>query len=105
MLIIKQVWTFSTAAFTGATVELGSENVSQSVVYFRCSTLATTQSFNFESAQASTGPWVTDASTAVAANVSTNFAMRITGPVGPFVRPRILTASSGDYLATFIGVV
>ena len=105
MLIIKQVWTFSTAAFTGAAVELPCENVSQSVVYFRCSTLATTQSFNFESAQNSTGPWVTEASTAVPVNTSTNFGMRITGPVGPFVRPRILTASSGDYLATFIGVV
>ena len=113
-LIVKQAWAFastitngpnlSSASQIGTVVAIDGENIGQGVVYLASSTLATTQSFVFESAQASTGPWFTEASTAYALNVSTAFGMRIQGPIGPFVRPRILTASSADYNVLFIGV-
>ena len=114
MLIAKQAWAFystitngptlSSASQIGAVVAIDGENIAQGAVYVAASTSATTQSFVFESAQASTGPWFTEASTVWALNTSTAFGMRIQGPIGPFVRPRVLTASSAEYSILFVGV-
>ena len=109
MLISKQGWTIdrSAAASSGAqaAVEMPTENVTQAVMYVDHSTLATTNSVSFQSAQQSSGPYFIEGSTQLATgNVSTNFAMRVTGPIGPFVRPYVHTASSGGYDFLLIGV-
>ena len=108
MLTVKQAWT-STGGTSGplAVISLQeSENFTQGVVYLNHSTLATTQSFNFESAQESTGPWLIETSTVLSsvANVSTNMSMRLTGPIGPFIRPRLLTPATGFYNVLLLGV-
>ena len=109
MLVIKQAWTIlrSAAASSGAqaAVEM-QDNVTQAVMYIDHSTLATTNSFSFQSAQQSSGPWLIEGSTVTGAvgTVSTNFAMRVTGPIGPWVRPYVHTASSGGYDFLLIGV-
>lgn len=69
------------------------------------STLATTNSLWFQSAQYSSGPWFTEASTQLAiGNVSTAFAMHVSGPVGPWVRPFLGTVSTGVYQITYLAV-
>ena len=105
MLIIKQAW-FSTGTSGGlSAVELLGENVLQGVFYANHSTIATTQSVSLQSAQQSSGPWFIEASTQMATgNISTNFAMRLTGPVGPFIRPYLHTTSTGEYNFLFVGV-
>lgn len=114
MLTIKQAWIVDRSAAAGpptlASVEIG-DNVKRAVLYVDHSTLATTNSFSLQSAQASTGPWVIDGSTFTAAAAaiaaatgSTNLTIRVSGPIGPWVRPVINTASSGGYDFLLIGV-
>lgn len=109
MLVIKQTWTIdrATAASSGGqtAIELN-DNVTDAVMYIDHSTLTTTNSFSFQSAQQSSGPWTIEGSTVTGAagTASTNFALRVTGPVGPWVRPYLHTASSGGYDFLLIGV-
>ena len=102
-LIAKQAWTASSGA-GGLTALYLPLPPSYSVMYVECSTLATTNSFFFQSAQESSGPWFNELSTVVAVNTSTRLGMRVTGPIGPYVRPFIGTGSSGVYRFEFIGV-
>ena len=105
MLIIKQSWWSSGASGGLSPVEVPTENISQGAFYANQSTIATTQSVSLQSAQVSSGPWFIEASTQMpTGNVTTNFCMRITGPVGPFLRPYLHTASTGEYNFTFLGV-
>ena len=105
MLTIKQGWTSTGSSGAFAAVNLqGSDQFTQAAVYVDHSTLATTQSINIESAQESTGPWLTEASTVMSTATSTNFVMRIAGPIGPFVRPRLLTSATGFYDVLLMGV-
>ena len=107
MNTINQAWIVNGTVSSGAltALEVPGENIAQAVVYVDFSTLATTQSFQFQSAQDSTGPWFVEASTVMpTGNVSTRFGMRIQGPIAPFVRPRLLTNATGNYNIMFVGV-
>ena len=114
MLTIKQAWIVDRSAAAGpptlASVEL-IDHATQAVLYVDHSTLATTNSFVLQSAQQSTGPWVSDGTVATAAAAtisaaagSTNLSIRVVGPIGPWVRPVINTASSGGYDFLLIAV-
>ena len=77
----------------------------ESVLYCEASTLASTQSFSFQTAQNSSGPWFTEASTSVSAVATAGScdALRLTGPF-QFVRPRLNSASTGTYTFRLLGV-
>ena len=103
-LIVKQGWT-SSGASGGLSAILLPTPPTYSVLYVDHSTIATTQSFSLQSAKGSTGPWVNEASTSISTTVgSTRNLLRVTGPLGPYVRPYLHTASTGAYNLEFIGV-
>ena len=109
MLTVKQTWTIANSAAGSSggltAIEL-LDSPAYAVMYVDHSTIATTNSVSFQSAQNSTGPWLTEGSTQLATgNVSTAFAMRVTGPIGPFVRPFFGTASTGAYNVLLLGVI
>lgn len=74
-----------------------------SVLYVQHSTLATTNSVSFQTAQQSSGPWFIEASTAMATAVSTQHALRVTGPF-VLMRPYLHTASTGTYRMRLLAV-
>lgn len=98
MLLVKQA--FISSGTTGA---LGSTYIelpmppTYSVLYAAFSTLATTNTFALQSAQRSSGPWFDEGSTAISTAISTALAIRVTGPIGPFVRGQTKTVSTGAY--------
>lgn len=101
--IVKQAWASTGSSGGMAAIEL-IHCPSYAVMYIDHSTLATTQSFSFQSAQESSGPWFIEGSTQIAAaNASTRFAMRVTGPIGPWVRPYFHSASTGNYNIILLG--
>lgn len=102
MLEINHVWTSTGGSSGGLTpvyLDFGAQN---SVLYVSHSTLATTNSISFQTAEASSGPWAIDASTGISTGASTAFALRLTGPYG-WVRPYFHTVSTGDYRIRLIG--
>ena len=74
-----------------------------SVLYCQTSTLATTSSYRFETAQDSTGPWFTEASTSLSTGAVQQAAVRITGPFR-WMRPFLQTASTGTLRFRLISV-
>lgn len=102
-LIVKQAWvsTGSSGSVGALEVPLG---MSYATMYIDHSTLATTQSFSFQSAQESSGPWFIEGTTQIATAASTRFKFQITGPVGPWVRGYLHTASTGTYNVFLLGV-
>jgi hypothetical protein len=104
MLLIDQPWT-STGSSGGLDAVQVPDGVTESVLYAETSTIATTQSFSLQTGLASTGPWFTEGSTALAAtaNVAAIAALRLTGPY-KWVRPYINSASTGTYRFRLIGV-
>lgn len=70
----------------------------ESVLYCEASTLASTQSFAFQTAINSSGPWVTENSTSIAADASSASAarIRVTGPYR-YMRPLLNSVSTGTY--------
>lgn len=108
MVVINHGWA-STGSSGGATnleaVHLPSPPA-YSVLMVEASTLASTQSFSFQVAQHSSGPWFTEASTSIAAdaNNAAQATLRVTGPY-PWMRPRLNSASTGIYNVRLIGVI
>jgi hypothetical protein len=104
MLEINHTWTStgsSGAVGTPVRLDFG---VVESVMSVAHSTLATTQSWSFQTAQESTGPWFTEASTSISTTVGAgNSAVRVTGPFS-WVRPYLHTASTGTYTIKLLGV-
>lgn len=102
MLELNTAWTSSgsTAALTPVHVQFGAI---ESVLYVQNSTIATTNSFQFQTAQDSTGPWFVEASTACGgdANLAGQAALRLTGPYR-WMRPQLKTASTGTYTLRLI---
>ena len=97
MLEVNYAWS-STGSSGGLTaIQLDGFQI-QSVLTAQCSTIASTQSFRFETAQESTGPWFNEASTALAgtATASAQANLRLTGPY-TWMRPYIQSASTGTY--------
>ena len=102
-LIAKQAW--ASEGTSGGLAELYLPMTpAYCVLYVDYSTLKDTQSIEFQSAQNSTGPWLAELSTVMATAVSTRHGMRVTGPVGPWVRPYLKSASTGTYHFEFLGV-
>lgn len=89
------VWTSagSSGGLTALEVPFGAV---ESALYCNHSTLASTQSFFVQTAPESTGPWVTEGSTAISTAVAAQVVVRWTGPYR-FVRPRLGAASTGTY--------
>ena len=107
MLEYRKVWTSagsSGGALAMTAVDAGGL-MTHSVLLCQASTLASTQSFSYQIAQASTGPWLTEASTSIAASSVTGAqaALRITGPYTWF-RPVLNSASTGTYQFTLVAV-
>lgn len=95
MLEIDNTWT-STGSSGGLTPVYLAAGCQQSVLKCQFSTLASTQSFSFQTAQESTGPWFTEASTSISTAVSGQAALRVTGPY-KWMRPYLHSASTGNY--------
>lgn len=79
----------------------------ESVLYAQASTLAllSTQSYAFQTAQQSSGPWVIENSTTLPANDNggAQSRIRVTGPY-PWMRPFINSASTGTYTFRLLAV-
>lgn len=101
MIELNHAWTStgSTAVLTPVSIPDG---VLESALYVSFSTLATTNSVEFQTAQESTGPWMTEASTAIAI-AGGQIVLRLTGPV-PYMRPQLKTVSTGAYTLRLVGV-
>ena len=100
MLEYRKVWT-ATGSSGGLTAVDAGGMMTHSVLLCQCSTLASTQSFSYQIAQASTGPWLTEQSTSIASGAQA--ALRITGPYTWF-RPYLNSASTGTYQFTLVAV-
>lgn len=101
MIELNHTWTStgSTVVFTPVSVPDG---VIESALYVSFSTLATTNSVEFQTAQESTGPWFTEGSTGLAL-AGGQVVLRLTGPF-LHMRPQLKTSSSGAYTLRLIGV-
>ena len=77
----------------------------ESALYLSASTLASTQSFAFQTAQQSSGPWATENSTVIAADGSSasQARIRVTGPYR-WMRPILNSVSTGTYTFRLIAV-
>lgn len=75
-----------------------------SALYVQASTIATTMSFQFQTAPQSTGPWASEGSTSVSAtaNAGAQDVLRLTGPY-EWMRPYFPTKSSGTFTIRLIG--
>lgn len=103
MFEIEHTWasTGDTGALTAIEVPFPAM---ESVLYVEHSTLATSNSFEFQTAQKSSGPWFTEASTAMGATaVVAQQALRVSGPYR-WMRPQLKTASTGTYNIRLIAV-
>lgn len=75
----------------------------ESVLYCQTSTITDTQSYRFETAQDSTGPWYSEASTSLSTVAIQQAALRVTGPYR-WMRPYLQSPSSGTYRFRLIAV-
>lgn len=102
MIEVNHTWTStgSTAAFTPVHIPFG---CSESALYVQFSTLATTNTVEFQTAQESTGPWAVEASTSISTAASGQILLRVTGPF-VYMRPNLKTVSTGSYTLRLIGV-
>lgn len=101
MFEINQTWT-STGSSGGLTAVYLAAGAIESVLMVQYSTIATTQSVSFQTAQQSSGPWFTEASTGLSTASGGQVALRVTGPY-LWMRPYIHTASTGTYTFRLIG--
>ena len=102
MLEIAHTWT--SAGSSGAVGDAVRVDFSplESLVSVSHSTLATTQSWSFQTAQESTGPWFTEGSTSISTAAAGNSVMRFTGPFS-WARVYLNTASTGTYTIKLLG--
>lgn len=104
MLEIDFVWT-STGSSGGLTPIYVQGWPMESVLKIQASTLASTQSISFQTAQSSAGPWINEATATFSTTMtgSTAAAIRVTGPY-TWMRPYLHSASTGDYTLRLVGV-
>lgn len=102
MFEVNKVWTSSgsTAALDPVQLQFAAAN---SALYVQNSTIGTTNSVQFQTAQESTGPWFTETSTGLNgdANVKGQTVLRLTGPY-LWMRPQLKTISTGTYILRLI---
>ena len=106
MLEIAHTWTSTGSTGTWNTPVFLDVPPTDLALFVQCSTIATTNSFELQSALSSGGPWLTEGSTAVAATatVSALSVLRLAGAIGGWVRPVTKTASTGDYTIKLVGI-
>jgi hypothetical protein len=102
VLEINHTWTH-TGSSGGLTPVVLDFPCIESVLMVQHSTLATTNSFSFQTAQTADGPWFTEASTSISTTADGQVALRVTGPFTA-MRPYFHTASTGTYTVRLIGV-
>lgn len=104
MLEINHSWT-STGGSGGLDPVRVAAGAQYSALYVQASTIATTNSFTFQTAPQSTGPWASEGSTSVSAdaNGGSMNVLRLTGPY-EWMRPYFPTKSTGAYIVRLIGV-
>lgn len=95
MFEIDCIWD-STGTSGGLTPVYLAAGCLQSALYIQASTLASTQSVSFQTAQESTGPWFTEASTSISTALAQQAVLRVTGPF-KWMRPYLNTSSTGTY--------
>lgn len=101
MFEINHTWT-STGSSGGLTPVEVRSGVMQSALFCQTSTLASTSSFSFQTAQESTGPWFTEGSTSLSTALAQQAVLRVTGPYA-WMRPFIHSASTGTFQFKLIG--
>lgn len=102
MLEIDATWTSTGSTGGLSPVEVFFPPI-HSVMTCAHSTLATSNSISFQTAQAISGPWFTEASTSLSTGTEAAVVMRVTGPYR-YVRPALHTASTGTYTIRLTGV-
>lgn len=102
MLEIDHTWT-SDGSSGGLTPVHLAAGCMESVLKVQFSTLASTQSVSFQTAQESSGPWFTEGSTSISTAVAGQVALRITGPY-KWMRPYLHSASTGTYRLRLVAV-
>lgn len=106
MLEITHTWT-STGSTSGWNTPVYMDFPATALaLYIQTSTIATTNSFQLQSAISSSGPWLTEGSTAITAdaNASGLDVIRVSAAAGPWFRPVTKTASAGTYTIKLLGV-
>lgn len=105
VLEVNHTWTPDGASSGGLTPVEVPFGVLQASLYVQSSTLASTQSFQLQTAQNSTGPWFSEGSTSLAATASVA-AQAVLHLSASFIwaRPYLNSASTGTYLIRLIGV-
>ena len=98
MLEIDHTWTSTGSTATWNTPVYLAGAALESALYVQASTIATTNSFQFQTAISSGGPWVAELSTAISAdgNGGSLNVLRLTGPY-LWMRPVTKTTSTGTY--------
>ena len=104
ILEINHGWTFNGDSGGLAAVQVAGGAL-HSALYVQASTVATTNSVQFQTSPQSTGPWVTEASTSLSAtaNAGSMDVLRLTGPY-QWMRPYFPTKSTGAYIVRLIAV-
>lgn len=104
MLDLKHSWSHDGTS-GGLTPVPAEDGVLESVLYVQTSTIATTNSFVFQTGFSSTGPWASENSTSISADGSGGSLdrIRVTGPY-PWMRPYFPTKSTGTYTIKLVGV-
>lgn len=101
MFEINHSWA-SSGSSGGLTPYYVAAGVMESVLYCEFSTLATTNTVEFQTAISSGGPWFVEASTTISTALNGLVAIRVTGPY-IWMRPNTKTASTGTYTFRLIG--
>ena len=104
ILEINHNWTTDGSSGGLTPIEVASAAI-HSALYLQTSTLASTWSFEFQTAPSSAGPWVTEASTSVSTNnaAGAQFCLRVTGPY-QWMRPYSGSKSTGTHIFRLIAV-
>jgi len=103
LLEIDYSWTSDGSSGGLTPVHLASGAI-ESVLKIQYSTIATTNSISFQTAQSSAGPWISEATATLStAGDSTAAAIRVTGPY-TWMRPYVHTASTGTYTLRLVAV-
>ncbi|HYE87701.1 MAG TPA: hypothetical protein VEA16_15165 [Vicinamibacterales bacterium] len=106
MLEINHTWT-STGSTSGWNTPVYLDFPADGLaLYCSASTVATTNSFQLQTAISSGGPWITEGSTSMSAtaNAASLDVLRFTGPHAGWVRPVSKTVSTGTYTFKLVGL-
>ena len=104
ILEINHLWNWDGSSGAIGSIEVQGAAL-HSALYVQASTIATTGSFQLQTAPSSAGPWFTEASTSISATASATSqdALRLTGPY-QWLRAYSITKSTGTHVVRLIAV-